>query len=284
MTTLGKILVFVNLVFSVITGALIVMVFSTRTNWQSSYKKLETYYKVSEANVKAYAEDIKALKAKDDAEVKRLNGELAKLNGQVTALNKALSDKDLIHKADMSKLREAGLNDEAITRELLQRRDEVKQLQGIVATRDEKLLALETKNKDLLDRYVRADIAARSAHDRAQRLVETVDGLSKEVDRLKIGGSLAGATERKPPEDVKGIILETDAKNNLVTISIGSDSGISKGNTLEVYRLKPEPKYLGKIRVLEVNHHEAVAKPVAVQRTAMIQKGDTVASTIMDQR
>ena len=38
MNTLGKILVFVNLIFSVVTGALIVMVFITRTQWEKGYR------------------------------------------------------------------------------------------------------------------------------------------------------------------------------------------------------------------------------------------------------
>ena len=40
MTVLGKILVFVNLVFSLVTAGLIVMVFTTRTNWNDAFKKL----------------------------------------------------------------------------------------------------------------------------------------------------------------------------------------------------------------------------------------------------
>ena len=41
MTVLGKTLVVVNLVFSVVVGALIVMVYATRTNWQIEYNKLK---------------------------------------------------------------------------------------------------------------------------------------------------------------------------------------------------------------------------------------------------
>ena len=44
MTTLGKILVIVNFVFTLVTGALIIMVFSVRTNWQSAYDRLNKYY------------------------------------------------------------------------------------------------------------------------------------------------------------------------------------------------------------------------------------------------
>ena len=37
MNKVGKILVFINLLFSIITGALIVAVFVTRTNWEKGY-------------------------------------------------------------------------------------------------------------------------------------------------------------------------------------------------------------------------------------------------------
>ena len=52
MTNIGKILVIINFVFSLLTGFLILMVFQLSTNWEASYKKLKGYYDVSQANVK----------------------------------------------------------------------------------------------------------------------------------------------------------------------------------------------------------------------------------------
>jgi hypothetical protein len=68
-----------------------------------------------------------------------------------------------------------------------------------------------------------------------------------------------------PPENVQGVIKQVDS-SGLMTISIGSDAGLSKGHTLEVFRFTgsgpSQSKYLGTIRILEVKAKEAVAKPV----------------------
>ena len=57
MTTLGKILVIVNFVFTLVTGALIIMVFAVRTNWKHSYDTVNKYYEVSKAISQTLAEE-----------------------------------------------------------------------------------------------------------------------------------------------------------------------------------------------------------------------------------
>ena len=53
MTIFGKLLVFLNLVFSIATGALIVFVFTTRANWVSAYNHAANQAKAAEAAYKA---------------------------------------------------------------------------------------------------------------------------------------------------------------------------------------------------------------------------------------
>ena len=48
MTVFGKILVFLNLLFSVVTGALIVFVFTTRSNWVAAYNDAKTKAEAAE--------------------------------------------------------------------------------------------------------------------------------------------------------------------------------------------------------------------------------------------
>src|SRR5205823_617752 len=125
------------------------------------------------------------------------------------------------------------------TKELGQRREEVKLKDAAIASLQDKMNAVELKNKEVLDKFIRTDIAARSLQDRLKRLMEQNDNLAKEVDRMRSGTAIT--VETRPPEDVKGVVLDTDPKNNLYTISIGSDANIAKGHTLEVYTLSPEP-------------------------------------------
>jgi cell shape-determining protein MreC len=282
MTTLGKILVFVNLVFSLVTGALIVMVFSTRTNWYSGFKKAEDAVKVSTADARALVEEVKLAKSRGDAKAKELQGELAKLAAEREKLQKDLLEKDAQLKTEMANVKDVRSSIEGYTGELTQRQNEVKQHQATIADLQQKQLALETRYKEVLDRSIRADIAARTILDRLKRTQENLEALTKENERLQHGTAVA--EESRPPEDVKGLVLSVDHKSQLLTISLGSDAGLSEGHTLEVYRLGPEPKYLGKVRLVKANHHEAVAQPLNLRLARLIQKGDSVASNIYGQR
>ena len=59
----------------------------------------------------------------------------------------------------------------------------------------------------------------------------------------------------------KGKIEVVDPKEpSLVQISLGSDQGISTNNTLYAYRLRPDVKYLGEIRVVDVYPNRSVGR------------------------
>jgi hypothetical protein len=81
----------------------------------------------------------------------------------------------------------------------------------------------------------------------------------------------------QPPEQVEGFVRKV--QDGLVQISIGSDAGLQKGHLLEVYRLKPAPRYLGQVKVIEVRAGDAVAQPSG-RLPEPIQVGDRVASRI----
>src|SRR3954447_6156852 len=79
MTTLGKILVVVNLVFSLVTGALIVMVYATRTNWHAEYVKRVDEQKALQANYKTLADRIEKERNEHNASLVPLQAQVAKL-------------------------------------------------------------------------------------------------------------------------------------------------------------------------------------------------------------
>jgi cell shape-determining protein MreC len=199
MTILGKILVFVNLVFSLVTGALAIIVYVTQNNWADGFDKLKNNYQVSEANSRMLKE---ALKQKE-----------------------------------------------------------------------EKMVTMESQNTRWRNDAITADITAKSEQERNRQLLEQVAALTKELERRQAPGA------QRPPAE--GTVLETDAKSDLVTISIGSDSGVKKGNKLVVYRLKPRPEYIGELSVIDSQPKEAVARPIKPLRAGPVQKGDIVASRVM---
>ena len=209
MTILGKILVFVNLIFSLVIGALVIMVYVTQNNWVDGFDKLKKNYQVSEANSLMYAQEAEE------------------------------------------------------TKEVLKQKEET-------------MVTMESQNTKWRNDAITAYITAKSEQERNRQLLDQVAALTKELERRQAPGA-----QRPPADDVEGTVLETDAKSDVVTISIGSDSGVKKGNKLVVYRLKPRPEYIGELNVIASQPKEAVARPIKPLRAGPVQKGDIVASRVI---
>ncbi|HEY7426171.1 MAG TPA: TolC family protein [Gemmataceae bacterium] len=86
-----------------------------------------------------------------------------------------------------------------------------------------------------------------------------------------------------PPQAIEGTVKAVDP-GGLMTISIGSDSGLTKGHTLELFRLNPaaptQSRYLGTVRILEVGPKESVVQPVG-RLAAPPRVGDQATSHIL---
>jgi hypothetical protein len=113
-------------------------------------------------------------------------------------------------------------------------------------------------------------------------MLEKVRAQEIEIQRLNRELAARGAAQPKPAnnppaEDVKGVVRKVDGK--LVTINIGSDAGLVRGHTLEVFRLGKQPKYLGRIKIVEVKAKEAVGQEVG-RMLDKVQAGDEVASRL----
>jgi len=288
MTTLGKILIFLNLVFSLLAGILIIQVYATRTKWQATYKKLNDYYNVSETNVKTYRGEIDNIKQAKDKEVKELQearvkdkAEIDRLSGLVNASQKELE-------TEREHFQQQRNNATVSSEELQRRQQETAALMDRLNKLNATIADLQKTVKQAQDERMQAIINFNSEHDRNVRaldqlrqLTQKAELLEKKLASLGVSARDVLITRNPPPEDVEGVIEETDPKTGLVTISIGSDSGVNVGNTLEVFRIKPEPKYLGTIKILDAQAHKAVGRLTAPPRYGALEKGDIVATKIL---
>jgi Skp family chaperone for outer membrane proteins len=288
MTGLGKILVFMNLVFSLLAGILIIQVFATRTSWKSAYDKLSGFYTVSEAHVKTLQDDVNAVKQAKDEEIKKQKDAVAAGKAEIDRLT-VLVDAGKNELATAREQYQQQRNNSTTSNEELQRRQqETAALMDRINKASTTVAELQKTLKQTVDEKMQAVINFNSEHDRNVRLLDNFKQVSQKADLLEkklasLGASAKDVTisRNPPPEDVEGVILDTDAKTGLVTISIGSDSGINIGNTLEVFRIKPEPKYLGTIKILDSQAHQAVGRLTAPPRYGPLAKGDIVATKIL---
>jgi hypothetical protein len=301
MTIVGKILVFLNLVFSLVVGGFAVMDYTARTHWADSHAKLAQRVTVAEASGGAYkAENEKLLKEKQD-----LNDTLTRLVGKganiqepdkaARAVAQALSAAQTTvdnQKAEIAGLRSqltaekkktvaAEANAQALVSDNRRRQLDVDGLRKTLKEETDKTRQLTLDKNEMRDRAVAAEISVTSLKDINRRLEEQLQEMAKDVARLRTSGgagSRVTGPSNPPPDSVEGLVRR--AEGNLVTISIGSDAGLQRGHTLEVFRLGQTPTYIGKVRIIEVTPTKAVGQAVG-RMTVPMKVGDIVSSRIM---
>jgi hypothetical protein len=280
MTLVGKILTFFVLILSLGVGALIAFDYATRTRWAVEYDKLYKDYTVVQASLAT--RDAEAKKATSDAaaEVAQLKLALKKTQDDLVA------QQNLVGKLNNDMLAEKSKNvkAESISSGSLV---ESQKHQASEKQMRETLQDVMKKNADLIeeankarDDKVAATIAANSYKDKNERLEAQLRLLAEDNARLKAnptGGTVAKGAKNPPPENVEGLIEL--AEGGSVQLTIGSDAGLAEGHTLEVFRLSPNPKYLGTIKITRVTAQKAVAQPVG-KMTDTLKPGDHVAARL----
>jgi hypothetical protein len=288
MTVLGKILVGLNFVFSLVAASLFVMSYAARTNWKNYADKVEAEYKVADGSAKAYA-----LEA---AEARRSGDERARIaKEQLDARTKEIKDpgglKDQLDEAQgklvaaTENLRQAKIAIDSGNAQKKLLMDDSKRLEAAVIAKDQEIKTNLVTMNDLKKDKVNADIARDGFKEMAEGLEKRVRELEAFVKKAKATGvvpasSAVLASDNPPPEDIEGFVKRDADATGLVLISLGSDAGILKGHTLEVFRLSPQAKYLGRIKVIEVRPYESVGQIIG-KPAGPILKDDRVASKLL---
>ncbi len=310
MTIVGKILVFVNLVFSLVVGGLVTTVYFTRANWESHSKQLKEQYDAATADLQ------QTMREKQEAQAK-----LAKQENDWRDALQALATKDgqvdqgeltnLINQGATNVVMAAAKNRDDAKRELQNvkeelatikqaknaastasestltaagaRKDQIKFLEDLVnAERARKEAVIKERNDERAER-IRAEVAAKTLSERSSALEDQLRDLARVLASQKNGGAtvVRKPGDENPPRDrVEGRILSTDPEGSLVKLSVGSDSGLERGHTLKAFRMTGQGQYLGVIEILSVTPHEAVARPVKRPQSPL-KVGDRVASQIL---
>ena len=278
MTAMGKMLVILVLVLSIIWNFLVVNAYATRTNWRNEAIKAQT----AATNAAESATKMKALldserESSEDAK-RALREERDRYYAQVAQL---LSERDTLAQqyntafADSQK-RSAIATDLAANRAALQ---------GQVKELDDKLKRIEVAMNDLIlerDKFkVEANTAKISEAAKTQQAERLGDLLTKANEELaearRPGGGVPGQRTVPAPVGFRGTVTGRDG--NLISLNVGLDAGLQKGTALRVERMGANPKYLGKITILTANQKIAVGqyeKPAGVSAEDFPKPGDQV--------
>jgi len=292
MNILGKILVFLNLLFALAVGGFLLIDFQTRVNWKKAHDDLKREFDVSRGNNKAQYDTQKALKLKlDDADRKLVEErgkfelviadakvEVAKLNNQMANLAEEGKAALLTAKTLQGQIQALQLENKTLT--------------GLLDKRDKTVLILDQEKDKYFKDAQNAENERQIAMARMQQMQKQLSVLQLDLYKMQVTakGDFKGPiikdknSPNPPPFYIKGKVEKVDKDDStLVLISLGSDHGIAVGQTLEAFRKTPQAKYLGMLRIEEVTAHKSVARlvPSAYAAPPALKIDDEVASQIL---
>jgi hypothetical protein len=275
-------------VLSLFIMALIVSVYIGRTDWHRAYDEVLKDRDVAKQNAQTAIDEV----AKRDAAINQLTVQVQQgqdnlAKAQANAAAEMARRQAQVELKDQQ-IAQLNINRNSERQELQASQKEKDYLRDRVASLDKELNAANLHVQESDNARVDAEINLRKTQDRNERLLAENERLNKDAvaaknAALNAGTASNGPKRRAPAEDVEGVVKSTDAQSGYITITIGSDAGLTKGDTLEVYRFKPEAAYLGTVEIIAVRADQAVAKPMGRLRGA-IQVGDRVSSNIVTKR
>jgi hypothetical protein len=281
MTFVGRILVILIMLFSVIFLGISTVTYTTAKNWKTATDQerqkgdaLKKKLSDAQAQKDAAAKELTDAKGRFDAEAKNLNDRINSLNETNARDSAQLQDA-------RGKLAAATQNAKSALDEVEARRKETLLLREQKSAVEKQANEFKLHQADLNDRIRELermlDTATKNNSDLLERSAKfstllRQNGLSDDISQIK-------GMESPPP--VQGEISKVDATNRRVEITVGSDDGLVPGHQLYLFRTTPRPEYLGKVSVISVDPDQAVAKVIGnTYLGKKLKEGDLVSSTI----
>jgi len=283
MTALGKILAFFVLLFSLVTGGMIVVVYLTTTNWKKAHEKLFAEHNAAVAAMKAEQEKAKRDRDGLEAVIQRMQAQVEADKKEVLGLQTQIKDKDKQIADQEAKAKVETTNSETATNEITKLKNERDQMNGIITDRNTRILTLEKDIVDFRNRAVQAEINYKEALRKIENLQLAIEDKNKQLDDYKSRGiQLSKANQPQTPEvEVKGQVVEVEPTGRFAEISLGRNHELKEGDVLQVYRLTPAPVYLGTLKIQRADVNKSAGLFTPANRNARIMKGDTVDTEVL---
>ena len=283
MSYIGKILVVMQLVLSVCLMAFAGAVSSYQTNWKAKSEAIQKQLDTKNAEYAKLDQDSKNAADKFNVDLKaeqekarEAGARVSQLTQQVSLLN--VENKRLAEEAQGIKQINTDLAEDSNARQ-----NEVKIVRGLLKS------ALEDRDKEykakakLEDKIFEQDTKIQRYTVQNAALMKTNQQFKDVLNSRGLPTEIEEYLKAKtPPPKVDGVVMETkkpkDGGDLLLSISIGENDGLQMGNELSVYRTGPNPKYLGRARILSVNADTAVCE--LYEKNGLVEKGDYVTTKL----
>ncbi len=281
MTFVGRILVIAIMAFAILFLGVSTVVFTTEKNWKEA-------------------------KEKETKKVGELQKKLTDAQAEITGVKKSLDEAKGTHQTEMKTAQDKIAALEADIKSQSDQATKANTALGVAEQNAKIALQEATSYKEESDklRSQKADVEKQAneyklrqteLNDKIRELARVLDTAKKNADDLrKRNGSLSTAlrshglsddvsqyTALEAPPEVEGEIKRVDRMNKKVELTIGSDDGLVVGHELYLFRVKPRPEFIGKIKITSVDPDQAVGQVVGTTvQGKKIQEGDIVSSTI----
>lgn len=287
MSYVGKILIIVQVVLSLLFMAFAGAVFVVHQNWRQKYEAASQTLNQTQQSLNVAQQELVQAKRDFDNRLQQAEQKANQFQAKNTGLTAQLAalqaqNNELESQREtQTGLAEAKANEARFRREEAEKeRIENKKLQA-------KLDETAAENRDLKDQMFTNEEKFKALN----REYET--GLAQ-LAYLKTVVANAGlqtdpevvAKQMAPPPPVEGLV--TAVKKNranrvqFAEISIGSDDGLMKGNELDVVRVhgKEKADFLGSIRVVDLGPDWAVGEVILPSKNGIIEAGDNVTTKL----
>lgn len=281
MTFVGKVLVVVQLVLAVCFMAFAGAVYTAQENWrEKATAEKNNAQKAQQAATEA-SQQLEQAKTDLGGQVKDLQQQMALLQGKFNEtdaqLKRTTQELQDARTAVDRQTAVANLSEEQATarqEETLRQRERNERLQNQIND----LLA---KTRGLEDDLFSRNLQIEQMEGRQNRMIDQLSQYRQMI--IALNGSTNPEDYKdlqkvsEPPPKVEGQVLNTQASptsgTEFVEVSLGSDDGFKKHDSLVVYR---GSDYLGKIELTDVHPDRSVGRVTYRTRNGTIKKGDHV--------
>jgi DNA repair exonuclease SbcCD ATPase subunit len=286
MNFVGKILVTLIFVMSLVFMSFAVMVYATHKNWKSVVERNQT-----EANAQSQPLGLRLQLENQKKVNEELEATKEKLESQRKEEIAALADK-------IAKLETARKTQAEEAARYLKERDELarKEKEAVAA------LDTSTKNLEKLTAEVQGlrDDIRTTQEDRDKQfhaVVKLTDEVHKKVGELAVlqernaqlardvakarvllakHGEDINTSPNATPPALRGKVLAVNA-DKMIELSLGADDGLRAGNTLDIFR---GDRYIGRVQIMRTSSDKAIGKILTEYTKTTVQRGDDVATRL----
>jgi len=286
MTFVGRILVILIMLFSVLFLGSSTVVFMTATNWKAKSDDLKTQLQKATTQLN----DAKARLTTAEGQLKAAKDEhskqIAERENRIADLEKQTKDAEAESTQAKSQLETAQQTARVALAEATARKSQIDVLLETQSKAQTQANQFSAQNIELTDQIrvlerqkTTAEQNAKDLRDFNGRMISFLRSKGLSPDNL-------GKYDTNPvPPPVEGKVVELNPTGRSMEISIGSDDGLKVGHELYVFRIQPRAEYIGKVKIVSVYPDKAVADLIGnTIGGKKIQEGDNVSSTFFTTR